>query len=137
VIPLILIPSLNSMENAATGSADYWTGILRSGEGLDATISIINDAGGTTDLPPGTYRVRLLEHWYDDETGIRCIGELLDERDIETARRAGTTGYKPEDYLKYSRAMFEKTRKAAETFDPRRVYFCFDDLTPETHGNAS
>lgn len=54
-----------------------------------------NDVGGTYELPPGRYRVALLRSFEDYETGTRMVGILLDEADIETATKVGTTGYAP------------------------------------------
>lgn len=87
------------------------------------TVEIINDVGGTSWLPDGAYRVRVLSSLYDYETGIRFIGELLDERDIAVARRVGTTGFLPEDYRKYGNKHYKRTRRARRRFNPKRVHF--------------
>ena len=101
------------------------------------SLSITNDVGGTTHLPVGQYRVRLLRSWYDYETGIRCIGRLLDPDNIAIARRTGTTGFRPDDYSKYGRRHYERTRVAAREYDPARVYFHLDEFTPHADGNAA
>ncbi len=107
------------------------TGIVRSRLGTTSRLSILNDVGGTAELPTGNYRVRLLTSWYDYETGTRCIGELIDLKDIATALEVGTTGYTPEDYRKYGEEHLERTFKAAHEFDPGRVYFHEDDFIPD------
>lgn len=58
-------------------------------------LCVDNDLGGTTELPAGRYRVRLEKSWHDYEIGGRCIGILLDQKDIETSRKIGTTEYQP------------------------------------------
>lgn len=101
------------------------------------TLSILNDVGGTTSLPVGRYRVRLLLGWLDDETGARCIGALLDPVDIATARSVGTTGFRPDDERRYGRERDARTRQAAAEFNPARVFFALDDFTPDPHGDAA
>jgi hypothetical protein len=75
------------------------------------TLSIQNDMGGHSNLPDGQYRVRVVKGWFDYESGKHYICELLEEKDIETARKVGTTGHPP-----------EKARKDAKPFDPKTVY---------------
>jgi hypothetical protein len=93
---------------------------------------IVNDVGGTVDLPAGSYRVQLLKSWADYEIGDRCAGDLIDPMDIDVARKAGTTGHTPEDYRKYSPALYLKTFTQTRTFDPKRVYFGLDDFIPDS-----
>jgi hypothetical protein len=64
-----------------------------------SAVCITNDVGGTSMLPPGRYRVEVVRQWHDYETGIRMVGELLDEADWEVARLAGTTGYATDGVL--------------------------------------
>ena len=47
---------------------------------------------------PGIYRVRITKTWGDYETGQRCIGVLLNPRDVAKAKLAGTTGFTAETY---------------------------------------
>lgn len=72
------------------------TGVA-TGTGPFDAVYITNDVGGTTELPPGRYRVALERSWDDYETGIRMVGRLVEESDIEIATRAGTTGHAPPD----------------------------------------
>lgn len=58
-------------------------------------VHIHNDVGGTGELPPGRYKVRVDRSWDDYETGVRVVGTLIEEADIEIAIAAGTTGYAP------------------------------------------
>lgn len=60
------------------------------------TVYANNDVGGTMALPPGRYRVSVDRSWDDYETGVRAVGTLLDEADIEVAIETGTTSYAPE-----------------------------------------
>ena len=101
------------------------------------SVLIVNDVGGTVDLPLGTYRVRLLRSVYDYETGVNCTGQLLNPDDIQKARAAGTTGFRPDDYRKYGNEHYKRTLKAADEFDPSRVYFSDWDFTPDANGKAS
>lgn len=85
------------------------TGVVKEG----AHIAILNDLGGTTELPDATYRVKVIRAWGDYEIGGRCEGRLLDATSVEIARLTGTTGYEPKDDL----------------FDPERVFFAQRDFT--------
>jgi hypothetical protein len=99
--------------------------------GDSMTVSVTNDVGGHSSLPEGRYPVRITKTWDDYETGRRMIGELLFPKDIETARKAGTTGRTAEEYAKYGADHVEKVKKAAAAFDPKTVYFHGDDFTTE------
>jgi hypothetical protein len=114
------------------------TGTVQCREGTTRTLTILNDVGGSEQLPTGNYRVRLITSWFDYETGVRCIGELIDLEDIETALQTGTTGFTPEDYRQYGEEHYERTRMAVHEFDPGRVYFSEDDFTstPVTYEQA-
>ena len=79
-------------------------GDYRNGRG----VYIINDVGGTSELPAGQYMVEVTGGFHDYETGEIVHGRLLDEAEIEAAREAGTTGYATED---------------DRGFDPARVMF--------------
>lgn len=95
---------------------------------LKGTTCISNDAGGTTILPDKPRRVKLTSYFYDYETGNRANGILLDESDIEEARKEGTTGHTPEYYKQYSVESYEKSKQAFETFNPAKVFFFLDDM---------
>lgn len=84
-------------------------------------ICINNDLGGTQELPPGRYRVKLEKSWDDYEIGGRCIGTLVDKKDIEIARKAGTTGFTHEDIKKESPKY--EIPKNKKPFQPERVFF--------------
>lgn len=100
--------------------------------GDSTTVSVTNDVGGHSSLPLGRYPVRITKTWDDYETGRRMIGELMFPKDIETARKAGTTGYTPEHYAKKCNAEFvENVKKALAAFDPKTVYFHGDDFTTD------
>ncbi|MCI0464518.1 MAG: hypothetical protein L0Z62_46905 [Gemmataceae bacterium] len=105
--------------------------------GLRGGLSIRNDIGGTTELPAGRYRVRLLKCWWDEEIGARCIGELLEPAEIAQAMRAGTTGYTAEDYRKFGDEFHERVAEDARAFDPKRVYFALDDFFPDDLEHAA
>lgn len=77
-------------------------------------VCIVNDVGGTTALPAGSYRVRVTRSWDDYEIGGRMVGELLDDADVAVSRLTGTTGYGP---------------KCA--FRPEVVYFAKRDFREE------
>lgn len=103
------------------------------------TVSVTNNVGGHSSLPVGRYPVRITKAWEDYETGRRLIGELLDPKDIETARKAGTTPYTPEHYVKCGADHVEKVKKALAEFDPKTVYFHGDDFqieVPNGGGNT-
>lgn len=108
------------------------TGMLYCQKGILNSSMIINNVGGSTALPAGSYRVALIESSYDDETGIRCTGELLENDDIALARRIGTTTFTPEDYRKYGKERYEQVLKASRNFEPQIVYFGGDDFVPDT-----
>ena len=99
-------------------------------------VTITNDVGGTTALPEGRYEVEVGKGWDDYETGAHFKGKLVKKADIAVARKAGTTGYKPEHYAERYGESSEVARRAAEaakTFDPKTVYASeFDEI-----GNAA
>lgn len=101
--------------------------------GDSTTVSVTNDVGGHSSLPTGRYAVRITKSWDDYETGRRLIGELLDPKDIETSRKAGTTGHTPESYAKYGAGHVEKVKKAAAEFDPKTVYFHGDEFQKDSN----
>lgn len=84
---------------------------------VTGTVSIINDAGGTSSLPKAQYRAKVIRRWEDDETGVRYEGVLLDPAAVDLASRIGTTEYpNPE-----------------KTFTPNRVFFSeFDCVREQT-----
>ena len=110
------------------------TGVVRCHKQILNSVSIKNDVGGTSEIPVGNYRVRVTKSWGDSEIGGRCIGVLLDPKDVAKARKAGTTGHKPADYLKYRETnpqLYKDALKAAANFDPSIVYFATSDFTPD------
>jgi hypothetical protein len=95
-------------------------------------ISITNDLGGTTPLPPGRYRVGVVRAFDDYETGGRMIGRLLDEQDVELARTTGTTGHSRTDLPAGGR-----TDLKGSEFRPALVYFSSVIFQPEVQGPAA
>ena len=88
-------------------------------------LSIQNDVGGHSDLPDGQYRVRVVKGWFDYESGKHYICELMDEKDVETARKIGTTGHTAGHFrLQFPTQphLAEGAEKAAREFNPRIVY---------------
>ena len=65
-------------------------------------VQISNDLGGTSELPDGRYKVGLVTR-----SGRGLKGVLVEGKDLEVARKAGTTGAPPEN----------------ANFDPSVVYF--------------
>lgn len=82
-------------------------GVVDAGEGPLNGLYFNNDLGGTSQLPPGRYRIRLDRSFDDYETGVRCIGELVDDEAIEIATKTGTSGFASGDM----------------PYRPTRVYF--------------
>jgi hypothetical protein len=109
------------------------TGFVRCHRQVINSVLIKNDVGGTSELPVGSYRVRITKTWGDYETGQRCVGVLLDPKDIERSRRAGTTGKKPDDYKRYPNnpELYARAVEAVASFDPSIVYFVASDFTPD------
>lgn len=93
-------------------------------------IMIINDVGGSSFLPPGRYKVRVVHGFDDDETGLRLHGELMDEKDVKVARKAGTTGYakKAGKIARVGLALIDRDQKE---YNPKKVYFSGRDFEPE------
>lgn len=111
-----------------------WTvGTVECRVSIINTVGIINDVGGSSELPPGRYRVQLVRTWNDYEIGTRAEGVLLDEADIEVSRQAGTTSWTAEHYEREypSSGHAERVRAAKEAFDPTRVFFALSDFTKE------
>ncbi len=90
-------------------------GYVTTDGSLGNWLCFTNDAGGTSELPAGTYRVCVTRSFYDYEVGTRVIGTLVDDEDLATARRAGTTGY----------------RTDPNPYRPSTVYFTADQFVPE------
>ena len=94
--------------------------VTDDGSGILGKVGLINDAGGSTELPQGTrraparYRVRITRSWGDYEIGGRCEGLLLDDADVDLARETATTGFANRTHL---------------PLDPRRVFFAAADFT--------
>lgn len=90
--------------------------------------SIQNQLGGTTYINI-TVKARITEKWYDYETGYRFIGELINKRDINTARQAGITLYKPDDYKDYpNKELYTSALEAYNNYNPKIVYFSEFDI---------
>lgn len=94
-----------------------------------SNIMILNDVGGSSFLPPGRYKVRVTYGFDDDETGRRLHGELVDEKDIEISRKAGTTGHAKEG--KRARTGLELIDPDQREFNPKKIYFQGKDFEPE------
>lgn len=92
-------------------------------------IMILNDVGGSSYLPPGRYKVRVVHGFDDEETGRRLHGELVDEKDIAIARKAGTTGYAGK--VKGARSGLELIDRDQKEYNPKKVYFSGRDFEPE------
>lgn len=52
-------------------------------------VTITNDVGGTTPLPAGDYKVKLIGGFNDEETGRIFHARLVDPAQVEIARKAG------------------------------------------------
>lgn len=97
------------------------------------SVTIKNDIGGSGKLPKGRYLVRIVKEWDDDETGQVLHGVLLDEKDIEKARKAGTTPWTAEHYRReYPKnpKLCEEVAQAKKTFNPKVVYFSEHSCEP-------
>lgn len=92
-------------------------------------LTTTNDVGGTRDLkhPMSFGTVCEVTHaFFDDETGWRFYGKVLDEETVSLFRKQATTGYTPEFYAeKYGEDSphVARTREAAAKFDPADVRF--------------
>lgn len=98
-------------------------------------LTLINDVGGTSDLPLPGARVRVASIRWDYETGWRFTGQLLDDEAIAAARLAGITGYDAEHYRRTfpdQPHLAESTEKAAAAFDPSKVFFSEFDIAPRS-----
>jgi hypothetical protein len=80
------------------------------------SVGIINDAGGSGWMPVGRYRIEVTRTWNDYEIGLRGEGTLLDEADIEIARKAGETGHPQSEF---DRRPPVQTSRFAHTGDAR------------------
>jgi hypothetical protein len=87
--------------------------------------TIVNDVGGTSELPLGSYLVSVERTWNDYETGKHGKGKLVQKGHIDIARKIGTTGYTVNDFKKYGQKMMDEVEKAQKDFDPSTVYFIF------------
>lgn len=83
-----------------------------------SSVMIQNEVGGSSFLPPGRYRVRVVHGFDDYETGRRLHGLLLDVKDVATARKVGTAKY--------------PSTSEIPKFEPEKVYFSADDFKPES-----
>lgn len=94
-------------------------------------ISFDNNVGGTEVLN-GKFRVQLANNGVKDyETGRNFLGQLIDEKDIEKARKQGTTKFTPAHYANlYGKEsqIYIDTLKAAMRFNPARVYISEFDI---------
>jgi hypothetical protein len=90
--------------------------------------TIINNVGGSTHVR-GTFKVKVTESWYDYETGYNFKGEIINAEDIETVRKAGTTGRIPEDYKDCpNKNLYTQTLEAYNNYNPTQVYFSQFDI---------
>ena len=92
-------------------------------------VTITNDVGGTTEVD-GPFKVKVTARYIDDEIGAVVHGQLVDEKDITKARKAGTTGYGPEDYRQYGAKAEAEVVQARKLFNPSKVYMIGSDCTP-------
>jgi hypothetical protein len=108
-------------------------GTIRAG----STVTVVNDVGGTTVLPKTeAYRVEVSSSRFDRETGRIVYGRLIDADQVAIARKAGTTGFSPDDYKKYANTnpnLYTEAVAARANFDPARVTFPVADFTPDTN----
>lgn len=88
---------------------------------------ILNDIGGTTEVQ-GPLMVRVTNVWVDAEIGRRFEGRVEDEIQVARLRRLGTTGYSPNDFLKYGDPMHGKVVMAHRKYDPSLVFFGESDI---------
>lgn len=86
-------------------------------------VTLTNDMGGTQEMPKGRYKVRIVEAWEDDETGQRMRGELLDEKAVAKARKAGTTPFTPKVIGKQWPKVGKEVARTKKAFNPKIVYF--------------
>lgn len=87
------------------------------------TVCIRNDVGGTTILEgEDSWRIEVIKSFWDYECGWRFHGRLLDDKQVESARQQGTTGYGPKDYERNPEHAAE-VAEAQENFDPSYCYF--------------
>lgn len=87
------------------------------------TVSIHNNVGGTTFLPKGLYKVKVLGGFNDYETGRIIHGRLVDPEQVEIARKAGMV-HQPDwriPALPEGRA--DRVLQTLTTFDPSFVLF--------------
>jgi hypothetical protein len=95
------------------------------------SVGIINDAGGSGWMPVGRYRIEVTRTWNDYEIGLRGEGTLLDEADIEIARKAGETGH-PQSEFDTGDPRLDKLLASRTGPDRvREVFFPISDFTPE------
>jgi hypothetical protein len=91
---------------------------------------IINDVGGTTQLPSKTYRVEVVKI----NPGQRLVVKLLDPEDVKLAKETGTTGHKPEDYKQYEAvnpSLYTRAVEAKKNFRPDLIYCVGFEFTPQ------
>jgi hypothetical protein len=99
--------------------------------------TIINNVGGSTHVR-GIFKVKVKESWHDYETGYNFKGEIISAEDIETARKAGTTGRKPEDYKNLpNKDLYFKTIEAYNNFNPTQIYFSQFDIVEDRKKHSS
>lgn len=90
-----------------------------------------NRSGGTSDLHAlAGAQVRVVKAFYDDETGWRYWGDLVEESDIARARDLNATAYplSEEQWAAKEREMREQIGDARFTMADHRVYFSEWDL---------
>lgn len=97
-------------------------------------LSIVNDVGGTSEIEHAGTKVRVVSRRWDDETGWRFTGQLVDDEAIAAARSAGTSEYDADHYRRNypdQPHLAESSEKAAASFDPSRVFFSEHDIEPK------
>ena len=105
------------------------TGVVDSTEGGIHDVGIINDSGGSSELPPGRYRVEVTRAWGDYEIGGRAEGELLDAADVEIAREAAKTDYPMRERESTGDPVLDAhTKRIMGPGRERRVFFALRDF---------
>jgi len=100
-------------------------------------LAIRNDVGGTEIWSGEGASVLITKAWFDDEIGWCFRGSVQDAAIVEDLRSLGTTGFTPENYRKYEKAIpdiVSDTAAAREAFNPSNVFFgeegIFQPATP-------
>lgn len=103
---------------------------MKYANGQIVTVSqsaMTNQVGGTS-LIKEKVQAKIIDSFYDYETGERYIGELFREEDIQVAKATGKSEYTPEDYRKYGEKMYLETLESFNNYNPKKVYFSEFDI---------